>query len=114
VTTARVTADHLRRLATVDRHSLFRDADTLIDSDEGVIAVPFKVVTDALAGNSRLKSCRLLYSRTCFIEDGIVIGGKPKTVDSSDDLDERLAEIAAGLNSPVAEWLPGEQAAWLR
>ena len=55
-----VTVEHLRRLATIDRTSLLRDADTLIDSDEGIIAVPFGVVADALNGQSRLTLCRLL------------------------------------------------------
>lgn len=92
-----VTVDHLRRLATVDRSSLFRDASALIDTDEGIMQVPASVPQAVLAGRSNLTSCRLLYDRTLFIEDGVVIGKTPKTVDGG-DLDARLAVIADGIN----------------
>jgi len=93
-----VTPEHLRRLATVDKSSLFAGADTLIDSDEGIIAVPFRVVEEALNGRTRLRLCRLLYSRSQFIEDGIVVGREPRAL--AGDLEERLAVIAEGLNEP--------------
>lgn len=94
-----VTAEDLRALAAIDRRSLFRDADTLIDSDEGIIRVPFRVVEETLAGRGRLTLCRLLYAREHFIEDGIVIGKTLRTIDGS-SLDERLTVIAIGLNAP--------------
>lgn len=94
-----VTAEHLRRLATVDKSSLFSGADTLIDSGEGIIAAPFKVVAETLNGSTKLTLCRLLYSRSQFIEDGIAVGGYPCTIDGR-DLDRLLAVIAAGLNEP--------------
>lgn len=94
-----VTAEHLRRLATIDKSSLFAGADTLIDCDEGIIAVPFRVVEETLNGRTRLTRCRLLYSRSQFTEDGITAGKEPRTIDGS-DLDARLAEIAEGVNEP--------------
>jgi hypothetical protein len=95
-----VTVDDLRRLATVNRDSLFRDAGTLIDTEEGILAVPFRVVSDALIGQSRLQVCRLLYSRIQFIDDGVLTGAKPRTIDGS-DLDVRLAVIADGINGTI-------------
>ena len=92
-----VTAEHLRRLATVDKSSMFRDAGTLIDTEEGVTQVPFRVVEATLDGRTKLTHCRLLYDRSQFIEDGVVAGARPKTIDGS-DLDVKLAVIAAGLN----------------
>ena len=92
-----VTVAHLRRLATVDKSSLFAGAGTLIDTEEGVLQVPFRVVADALDGSSKLTSCRLLYDRTEFADDGVIVGAKPRTADGS-DLGARLAVIAAGLN----------------
>jgi hypothetical protein len=91
----------LLRLATIDRSSLFAGADTLIDSDEGIIAVPFRVVEETLNNRTRLNLCRLLYSRSQFIEDGIAVGRTPRTIDGR-DLGGRLAEIANGLNEPPA------------
>ena len=93
----RVTADHLRRLATVDKRSLFADATTLIDTEDGVLQVPFRVVEAALDGRSKLTSCRLLYDRSQFIEDGVRVGTRPRTVDGS-DLDVRLGILADGIN----------------
>lgn len=92
-----VTVEHLRHLATTCRNSLFADCGTLVDTEDGIITVPFRVVTAALSGESKLASCRLLYDRSMFIEDGIITGPRPKTVDGS-DLDARLAIIAAGIN----------------
>ncbi len=63
-----VTAQDLRALAVTDRTSLLRDADTLIDSHEGITSVPFRVVTETLAGRARLTLCRLLYTRERFVE----------------------------------------------
>jgi hypothetical protein len=97
-----VTAADLRALATTDRRSLLRDADTLIDCDEGIIRVPFRVVEETLAGRGRLTLCRLLYAREWFIDDGVLIGKTPRTTDGS-SLDERLAVIADGLNAPVSQ-----------
>jgi len=104
-----VTIQHLRRLATTDKASLFADCGTLIDTEDGILAVPFRVVADALNGNSKLKSCRLLYDRTTFTEDGVVIGAEPVAADGS-DLDERLAVIAAGINGnePAATMTEGK------
>ena len=93
----RVSADHLRRLATVDRRSLFADATTLIDTEDGVLQVPFRVVEAALDGRSKLTSCRLLYDRSQFIEDGVIAGKRPRTVDGG-DLGARLGVIADGIN----------------
>lgn len=98
----RVTADHLRRLATVDKRSLFADATALIDTEDGITQVPFRVVADVLDGNSRLRSCRLLYDRSQFIEDGVIAGAHPKTVDGG-SLDARLAVLADGINDDPEE-----------
>ena len=92
-----VTAEHLRRLATVDKSSMFRDAGTLIDTEEGVTQVPFRVVEATLDGQTTLAYCRLLYDRRQFIEDGVVAGARPRTVDGS-DLDARLGVLADGIN----------------
>ena len=97
-----VTAEHLRRLATVDKGSMFRDAGTLIDTEEGVTQVPFRVVEATLSGQTTLAHCRLLYDRRQFIEDGVVAGARPKTIDGS-DLDAKLAMIAACLNDDPEE-----------
>lgn len=92
-----VTIEHLRHLATTRRNSLFADCGTLVDTEDGIIAVPFRVVSAALTGTSKLASCRLLYDRSTFIDDGVIIGAQPKTVDGS-DLNARLAAIADGIN----------------
>jgi hypothetical protein len=99
--TAAVTVEHLRRLATVDPRSLFRDADTLVDSDEGITIVPFRLVTEALEGRGGFVH-RLLYHRSALAENGIQAGAHPRTLDGS-DLDERLAGIAAGINEALAD-----------
>ena len=96
-----VTAQDLRALAVTDRTSLLRDADTLVDSDEGIILSRSEWSRKPLAGRGRLTLCRLLYTRERFVEDGILIGKTPRTIDGS-SLDERLADIAAGLNTPAA------------
>lgn len=96
-----VTAGDLRRLATLDEASLFRDADTLIDCGEGVIRVPLKVVEETLSGRTKFTSCRLLYSRGQFGDDGVVVGKKPRTSNGC-DLDARLADLAAGINDCIA------------
>src|SRR5262245_42206238 len=92
-----VTAEHLRRLATVDKRSLFAGATTLIDTEEGVIQVPWCVVAKTLEGRTKLACCRLLYDRSQFIEDGVIIGASPRTLDGR-DLDGWLAELATGIN----------------
>lgn len=97
-----VTTDHLRRLATVDKRSLFASATALIDSDEGIIQVPFRVVAETLAGRTKLTYCRLLYTREQFIEDGVIVGVKPRLIDGG-DLDARLAVIADGLNEAITD-----------
>lgn len=102
-----VTPDDLRTLATVDTRSLFRDATALIDSDEGIIQVPLRVVEAALAGQSRLQTCRLLYTRSQFQDDGIITGKVPRTMDPGRSLDERLADITEGINSIPFENLTG-------
>jgi hypothetical protein len=88
-----VTVEHLRRLATVDRHSLLAGAAALIDTGDEISRVPFGVVTAALEGRTRLTCCRLLYTRGQFLDDGVAIGATPKTTDGS-DLDARLAAMA--------------------
>ena len=93
-----VTAADLRAPATTDRRSLLRDAGTLIDCDEGIIRVPFRVVEETLGGRGRLTLRRLLYAREWFIDDGVLIGKTPRTADGG-SLDERLAVIADGLNA---------------
>jgi hypothetical protein len=103
-----VTVEHLRRLATIDKTSLFADAGTLIDTEEGVLHVPFRVVADALSGDSKLRSCRLLYDRSEFADDGVITGKTPKTVDGS-DLDAALIVIADGLNDHDPDTTPKEQ-----
>ena len=102
-----VTAEDLRRLATVDRTSLFREADTLVLSEEGITIVPFTLVSDSLSGRSRFVH-RLLFSRTEFADAGIQAGPHPKTFDGS-DLDVRLARIAAELNEAIAETTESEK-----
>jgi hypothetical protein len=97
-----VTADNLRRLATVDRKSLFAGADALIDAGDEITRVPFSVVTAALEGRSSLACCRLLYARGQFLDDGVVIGATPRTADGT-DLGARLAAIAGGLNEILAD-----------
>jgi len=97
-----VTVEHLRRLATVDKSSLFADATALIETEEGITRVPFRDVVAALEGRSKLACCRLLYDRSQFIDDGIVMGANPKTIDGS-DLTARLAVIADGLNEILAD-----------
>lgn len=97
-----VTVDHLRRLATVDRHSLFAGATALIDAGDEISRVPFGVVTAALEGRTTLTCCRLLYTRGQFLDDGVAIGATPKTTDGT-DLDARLAAIAGGLNEILAD-----------
>ena len=96
-----VTAEHLRRLATVDRESMFRDADTLVLSDEGVTLVPFRVVSETLAGRTKFVH-RLLFSRSELRESGVEVGTRPRTMDGS-DLDVRLAELAVELNELLAD-----------
>lgn len=93
----RVTVEHLRRLATVDKRSLFADATTLIDTEDGVLQVPFRVVEAALDGRSKLACCRLLYDRSQFIEDGVIAGARPRAVDGG-DFEVRLGVIADGVN----------------
>ncbi len=97
-----VTAGQLRRLATIDRRSLLADADALIDAGDGIITVPFSVVTAALEGRARLACCRLLYARGQFLDDGVITGATPRTTDGT-DLDTRLAAIANGLNEILAD-----------
>lgn len=101
-----VTLEDLRDLATDDSRSLFRDATALIDSDQGILRVPLRVVEETLAGRSRLKTCRLLYLRGMFIDDGILAGRTPRTVDGR-SLDERLADLAQGLNDIPFEDVTG-------
>lgn len=96
-----VTVDQLRRLATVDRSSMFRDAGTLIDTEDGIMQVPMTVPQAVLDGRSKLTYCRLLYDRTQFIEDSVITGKTPKTVDGG-DLDARLSVIADGINDAGA------------
>ena len=93
----RVTTRDLRRLATIDRSSMFRDATTLIDTEYGIMQVPMSVPQAVLDGRSKLAYCRLLYDRTQFIEDGVIIGKTPKTVDGG-DVEARLSVIADGIN----------------
>jgi hypothetical protein len=102
-----VTAGDLRRLATVDSKSLFRDADTLVLSEEGITIVPFKFVADALSGHNKFVH-RLLLSRSELADSGIEAGAKPKTFDGS-DLDARFADIAAVLNEAIAETTESEK-----
>ena len=71
-----VTADHLRRLATVDPDSMFRDADTLVLSDEGLTLVPFRVVSETLAGRTKFVH-RLLCTRGELRESGVEVGRRP-------------------------------------
>lgn len=97
-----VTVEHLRRLATVDKRSLFADATALIETEDGISRVPLRVVVAALEGRSKLACCRLLYDRSQFIEDGIVTAANPKTIDRT-DLSARLAVIAQGLNEILAD-----------
>lgn len=96
-----VTVEHLRRLATVDPKSLFRDADTLVLSEEGITIVPFRVVSETLAGQAAFVR-RLLLHRSELRESGVQVGRRPKRFDGG-NLDDRLAEIAAGLNEVLAE-----------
>lgn len=96
-----VTVEHLRRLATAKPESLFRDADTLVLSDEGITIVPFRIVSDTLAGRTQFVH-RLLLHRAELAESGVQTGRRPKTFDGG-SLDDRLAEIAAGLNEVLAE-----------
>jgi len=103
-----VTAEHLRRLATVDPKSMFRDADTLVLSDEGLTLVPFRVVSETLAGRTRFVH-RLLCTRGELTEMGIVVGRRPRTMDGS-DLDARLAELAAELNESLTSGEPAKEA----
>jgi hypothetical protein len=93
----RVTVEDLRHLATIDKRSLFADADTLIDTEDGITQVPFRVVEAVLDGRSKLASCRLLYHRSQFIEDGVITGASPKAADGH-DLDARLTVLADGIN----------------
>ena len=104
----RVTADHLRRLATVDKRSLFADATTLIDTEDGVLQVPFRVVEAALDGRSKLACCRLLYDRSQLIEDGVLAGTRPRTVDGG-DLGVRLGVIANGINDDTPDLKENER-----
>lgn len=101
MTRTTVTAEDVRHLATVDPKSLFRDADTLVLSEEGVVIVPFRFVVEALDGRSKFVH-RLLLSRSELADSGVEVGRKPKTFDGS-DLDERLARIAAGLNEGLGD-----------
>ena len=69
-----VTAEHLRRLATVDKSSMFRDAGTLIDTEEGVTQVPFRVVEATLTAgrNSPTAVCCMTAassSRTAWLPE---------------------------------------------
>ncbi len=96
-----VTTAHLLRLATVDKRSLFRNATALVDTEDGIMQVPWHVVIAALEGRSKLRRCALLYMRDTFADDGIIAGATPKTADGS-DLAARLAGIAAGLNAALA------------
>ena len=95
-----VTAEHLRRLATVDPQSMFRDADTLVLSDEGLTLVPFRVVSETLAGRTKFVH-RLLFTRGELTESGVVVGQRPRTMDGG-DLDAKLAALAAELNDALA------------
>jgi hypothetical protein len=97
-----VTAEHLKRLATVDRKSLFAAADALIDAGDEITRVPFSIVTAALEGRTKLACCRLLYARGQFLDDGVVIGATPRTTDGT-DLGTRLTAIADGLNEILAD-----------
>jgi hypothetical protein len=96
-----VTAEDLRRLITVEPRSLFRDADTLVVSDDGVVTVPFRVVSATLSGETRFVH-RVLTTRAELAEVGVVSGRHPRTNDGS-DLDERLAELARGLTDDLNE-----------
>ena len=94
-----VTAKHLLALATRDPGSLFRDADTLVTSREGISIVPFGVVLAALEGKSPFAG-RVLYHRERFADDGIVAGKRPRTADGS-DLRARLEGIAGYLTAVI-------------
>jgi hypothetical protein len=97
-----VTAEHLRRLATVDRLGLFRDADTLVLSTEGgIMQVPLGVVEATLEGRSSFV-IRMLYSRGQFADDGVITGRNPRAADGR-DLDAFLASFAACLNDTQAD-----------
>jgi hypothetical protein len=54
-------------------------------------------VSATFDGRTKLLYCRVLYNRGSFIEDGVIIGPKPRLTDGG-DLDARLATIADGLN----------------
>lgn len=95
----KVAAEDLRRLATIDKHSLFRDATALVDTEDGIEQVTWNVVAAVLEGKSTLRYCRLLYSREQFTEDGVITGAKPRSADKNISLDERLTSIASGINS---------------
>jgi hypothetical protein len=97
-----MTTGDLRRLATVDPGSLFRDADSLADTSEGIMIVPWRIVTATMEGRTRFTSFRLLYTRDQFTDDGVIIGKKPRTTDGI-DLDDRLAVIAAGINASASD-----------
>jgi hypothetical protein len=94
-----VTAKHLLALATRDPGSLFRDADTLVTSREGVTVVPFRAVLAALDGKSSFAG-QVLYHLERFADDGIIAGKQPRTTDGS-DLDARLAGIAGYLAAEI-------------
>jgi hypothetical protein len=100
-----VSAGHLRRLATVDRSSLFRDADTLVLSTEGITRVPLAAVVAALEGRSSFV-LRVLYTRGQFADDGIVPGKAPRAIGPV-SLDERLEDIAAFLTGTLADETSG-------
>lgn len=105
--TPTVTVEHLRWLATVDPQSMFRDADTLVLSDEGLTLVPFRVVSETLAGRTRFVH-RLLFTRSELRENGVVVGRHPRTMDGT-DLDARLTVLAAELNDALTDTEPAEE-----
>ena len=105
--TPTVTVEHLRRLATVDPDSMFRDADTLVLSDDGLTLVPFRVVSETLAGRTRFVH-RLLFTRSDLTEGGVVVGRHPRTMDGG-DLDALLAVLAAELNDALADTDPAKE-----
>jgi hypothetical protein len=94
-----VTAKQLLALATRDPGSLFRDADTLVTSSEGITIVPLGVALAALGGQSAFAD-RVLYHRERFADDGIVAGKRPRTTDGSDLL-TRLEGIAGYLTAVI-------------
>lgn len=101
MSTPTVTVEHLRQLATVDPKSLFRDADTLVLSDEGLTLVPFRVVSETVAGRTKFVH-RMLCTRSELRESGVEVGARPRLMDGG-DLDARLAELAAELNDALEE-----------